>query len=234
VTIEEEMKNVSGETKITVKLFAPGLADLNKTLDRLCVKRDGFLNMMIETELPNLASDLKGKRNSPEARLYISRALKRVGLRQINLVVSKKVARDLNALVETHNLVRDAFMNALVLFLRSSDKLLDWLDLPRVVNGSTFSSVGDPFPTSPLQAIESVYADPLFYIRLAVEERMECGLYELALPHALHGFSCYLPDILVPGTKAHKEMSHELLDLGAFEASAFKKKHAETKKEGAR
>lgn len=55
-------------TKITAKLYKPLLHGITLQLDGLCIKRDAFLNKMILGELPNLASDMEGKKNSPRAK----------------------------------------------------------------------------------------------------------------------------------------------------------------------
>jgi hypothetical protein len=213
-------------TKITVKVWKPLLADFDAQLDRLCIKRDAFLNHMLSVEVRQLRSDLHGKCNSPRARRYISSALKRMGTHTVNVVVDKSVAKALADAVKAHNLVRDAFVNTMIMYLRSSDSLLKYLDLPRFVMRGEFERyIYDELPTSPLRAIEAFYADPLQYIRLGAEERYEEGLYAVALPPKLIGFTCHLADDHVPGTPAHAEMQRDttrmLRELEALEDEAF-------------
>jgi hypothetical protein len=77
-------------------------------------------------------------------------------------------------------------------------------------------------PTSPLGAMETVFDQPLYYLRLAVKERLDTGLYLLNLPEKFAGFSCYLADSSVPGTTDYEELSKMLLeDLAKTEANAF-------------
>ncbi len=107
-------------TKITVKIYEPLLKSFDRQLDEVFIKRDAFLNAITKAELKNLASDMEGKVLSSKAKRYISGELKRMGTAQINIVVDKSVVEELNAIVAKSNMVRDAFFNRLILFLRSS------------------------------------------------------------------------------------------------------------------
>ncbi|MBK6630053.1 MAG: hypothetical protein IPG33_02880 [Betaproteobacteria bacterium] len=215
------------KTKITAKIYAPQLHDFNRQIDVLCIKRDAFLNKVINYELDHLAADMAGKRLSPEAKKFISRELKRMGTVPVNMVVGKLVAKRLNEIVETSNLVRDAFINRLLLLLRSSPKLLDYLDLPEFVTDSSFTSIVQPMPTGPLQAIKEVNSDPLFYLRIASRERHKTGLYLLSLPPKLTGFACFIDDQRVPKTNANVEWQSDINtafdELASLESDAFSK-----------
>ena len=213
------------QTKITVKIYEPLLMDFDKQIDTLFIKRDAFLNSMIREEVQHLASDLGGKRLSAKAKRYIAGELKRMGTAQVNVVVDKSTANALNAIVEATNIVRDAFINRLIMLLRSSGPLLSFLELPEFITGSAFDSYVEPMPTSPMKAIEAIHSDPLFYLRAACEERHRTGLYIIDLPPKLAGFSCYLDDSHVPGTEAYTQSqldTQAMLDeLVNFEADAF-------------
>ena len=113
------------ETKITVKLYsALAPTAVAGQLEGLFLKRDAFLNHMIRIETPRLAEEMEGFSVSPKARRYIAGELKRMGVVPINVVVDKDVAAALNDVVDHTNMVRDAFMNRLILFLRSSEAIL--------------------------------------------------------------------------------------------------------------
>lgn len=218
------------QTKITVKIYEPLLRDFDRQIDRLFIKRDAFLNAMIQEEVRHLAIDMEGKRLTPSAKRYIAGELKRMGTTQVNVVVDKDTADVLNAIVESSNMVRDAFMNRLIMLLRSSGPLLSYLELPEFSTGSDFDSYVEPMPTSPMKAMEAVHADPLFYLRVACEERHKTGLYLLDLPPKLAGFTCYMDESMVPGTKAYEQMQREtqamLDELISLEAEAFQKTEA--------
>ena len=218
------------QTKITVKIYEPLLRDFDRQLDKLFIKRDAFLNAMIQEEVRHLANDMEGKQLTLSAKRYIAGELKRMGTTPVNVVVDKATADALNAVVEASNLVRDAFMNRLIMLLRSSGPLLSYLELPEFITGSEFDSCVEPMPTSPMKAMEAVHADPLFYLRVACEERHKTGLYLLDLPPKLAGFSCYMDESMVPGTKAYEQMQRDtqamLDELINLEADAFQKPDA--------
>ena len=121
------------QTKITVKIYEPLLRDFDRQIDKLFIKRDAFLNAMIKEEVQHLAREMEGKRLTPSAKRHIAGELKRMGTTQVNVVVDKATADALNGIVETSNLVRDAFMNRLIMLLRSSGALLSYLELPEFI-----------------------------------------------------------------------------------------------------
>jgi len=203
------------ETKLTAGIYTPLLVSFKRQLNELCLKRDAFLNHMIRIETPRLAEEMSGLRQSKQARQFISRGLKSLGKETVNIVVDQDVADALNMVVLESNMVRDAFLNRLIMFLRSSDELLSTLDLPKLILRSEFKSIYEDMPTSPMGTLNSVFSDPLYYLRLAIEERYETGIYQLELPENLLPFSCYLPDSSVPETpeyEADLEESDRLLN----------------------
>ncbi|MDD5240589.1 MAG: hypothetical protein PHG47_02585 [Sulfuricella sp.] len=205
------------QTKITVKVYKPLMTAFNDKLDKLHIKRDRFLNDMIQSEAKNLATDMEGKSLSPKAKRYIINELGRLDTVPVNIGVDKITANKLNEIIKESNMVRDAFINRLILFLLSPNAFLNTLELPLDVTDPILKPC-EPLSTSPLQAIEQVSSDPLFYLRTAVKNLNETGLYLLNFPSPKWvGFSCYLDDFSVPGT----EVSDLLKQL--FEVEGKKK-----------
>lgn len=217
-----------GLTKLTAKVFAPMYADFDRQLSAALLRRDAFLDRMISQEVPHLREDLKGKRLSPEANRHISHSLKRLGgrnaqpLRQVSIAVRHETAEALRAVVEEHNLVRDAFLNRLIALLRSSDKFLKALGLPNHIRRNRSDGTED-MPTSPLRAMEEVLRDPFYYLRAAIQTHYGCGLHALEFPVELTGLYCHLDDDQVPGTSAYKDREEEtrllLADFEDFESN---------------
>lgn len=213
-------------TKITVKIYEPLLNAFDKQINGLFIKRDAYLNHMIKIEVPFLAEELKNKVQSDDARRHVAGRLKKLGTKPVNITVEKATASALNKVVAETNLVRDAFVNRLIMYLRSTKPLLKSLELPTEVSQREFKSGYEDMPTSPLLAMDAVLTDPLYYLRLAAEERFNTGLYLLGLKPLLAGFSCYLPDIEVPGTKEYEveqktlEEAFGLLDLASIDPKA--------------
>ena len=195
-------------TKITARLYEPMYKDFDRQLSAALLRRDAFLDRMIAGEIQHLREDLAGKKLSPVANRFIAGKLKGMGkkgdpeLKQVSIAVRPATANALRVATTKHNLVRDAFLNRLITLLRSSDKLLDSLDLPKVV-GNDWRDGSAPMPTSPLKAIEATEWDPLYYLRNACHQRHGCGLYALDFPESVIGFSCFLDDDRIPGTPEH-------------------------------
>lgn len=218
-----------GLTKLTGKMYEPMFRDFDRQLIGLLLRRDAFLDKVIAQEIPHLRADLKGKRLSDAANRYISQSLKRLGgdkagvLLQVSIALRHQTADELRYVVEEHNLVRDAFLNRLIVLLRSSDMFLKALDLPTRIEWNRRDGTED-MPMSPLRAIEETLWDPFHYLRAACQTRHGCGLHLLQFPQQLVALSCYLDDEQVPGTQAYRERDEEnrlllLEGLADFEAN---------------
>jgi len=189
----------------------------------LFLNRAPFLNHMISKEIPELTTDLAGRRLSTASKRYISGLLKKQGAKSVNIEIETQTAQSLNYIVDDFNLVRSAFLCRLIIFLRSSDALLRFLDVPTSVGGRILSDGLPPMPSSPMKAMEEVRDDPLYYIRHHVRENHGTGIYGVQLPRELDWCACFLEEKDVPGTRAFKEeqrASAELFEL--FENNAFK------------
>ena len=218
-SINLQLEKMMEETKITTKIYVPMLESFNKQINRLHIKRDSYLNAMIKSELPYLEKEMRGKVLSSKAKKYIAGSLKRMGTHNVNIVVEKETAERLNKIVSEYNLVRYAFINRLIVFLRSSESFLENIGLPLRIDTNAYKNMVWDLPTSPLRAIEEVMTDPLFYLRTASEEMDGIGLYERVLPHNMVGFCCYIEDVYVPDTIDYKEFHAELaLKLDMFES----------------
>ena len=182
---------------------------LNAQLNECHMKRDSFLHHVVRTELPYLSAELEGYRTSQKAKQFISNKIRRMELTTVNVVFPKTTADELRDVVEKHNLVRDAFINRLVLFLLSPGEFLERIEVPAVLNHSSMRDLGS-LPTSPLGAIKKTLLDPLYFIRNYLEDEDLDPIYRVILAGPVQAFSCYWPDELVPGTTAEKKSKQEL------------------------
>jgi len=142
--------------------------------------------------------------------------MKRTGPVSVNIEVRPETAEALREATQAHNLVRDAFMARLLLFLRSTDAFLKYLEIPRIASSRGTDAYLEEMPSSPLKAMEAVRADPLFYVRHHVEYVWETGIYRLTLPRQIDWAACYLADEDIPGTAAYRrqqKLSNELLAM---------------------
>lgn len=171
---------------------------------------------MVQRELKNLREDLAGLRLSTRAKRHISGQLKRTGAKSVNIEVEPETARALRAAVAEHNLVRDAVMCRLIIFLRSNRDLLKYLDVPRYATSKGIDIGLEQMPASPLGAMEAVRDDPLFYVRSHVPAGWECGVYRVQLPRSLDWAACYLEDELILGSRAHRKKQKDDAKLFAL------------------
>ncbi len=184
----------------------------------------------MDKEIDRLQDALNGKELSSVANRWISGRLKTLGTTTINLGVEKSIARRLGDVVDSHNLVRDAFFNRLILFLRSPDALLKHLGLPIQKDRSILKSHVDiDMPLSPLANLRETFHDPLWYIHEAILEVQEIHAYLLPFSSPdMSGFTCWIDDKYVPSTGAYKQREREEEEFTrtfeAFELSAFSRK----------
>jgi hypothetical protein len=211
-----------------MKVYSVLWDNFDEQINRLPISRDQFLNRVLRMETPRLAEAMAGKKLSGKANRWISSQLTRLGTKTINIGVDKEVARDLNEVVHKSHLVRDAFFNRLIVLLRSSDKFLDQLELPKYEDGSVGKEYGKTIakPVSPLSALGDIFEDPLWYLHMAAQEIHETSLYLLPFfSSKLDGFACWINDEMVPGTRANRHQQRELDELvrslGEFEESAY-------------
>ncbi len=205
-------------TKMTAKILPPLYWAFTRQVRDALLLRDAFLDRVIANEIPHIKSDLKGLRMSDEAKRYVSRELDRLSgketpLHPVSITVRATTADALREVVHEHNLCRDSLINWIIILLRSTDALLDLLDLPKSTSSTRWT---EGMPTSPLQAIEATQWDPFYYLRSACVMRHGCGLYSLlhSLPlPKLNGFACYLPDEVVPKTNAYQERMKRIEEM---------------------
>ena len=186
-------------TKITAKIHPDLWGKFSEQCDALFLKKGQFLDHMIRRETLHLSPDLEGKRLSNKARQFIAGELKRCDPVTVNIEVSKDTAEALNKVVAEHNIVRDAFINRLIVFIRGTDALLNHIGIADRLDNHQFRGF-EGLPTSPLKAMEEVQADPLYYIREQLLLDGGEGVYLIALNTKHYWTDCYLPDRLVPGT----------------------------------
>ncbi len=203
-------------TKISVGVVTTLFHDWQAQLEECFMKRDAFLEHILRCEMEHLRADLAGKRNSEEAKAYISHALHRLGgartlaIKPRSFKISKATADALRAIEHEHNLVRDALFNRLIVLMRGRRGLLRALDLPETVPWNSDS--GSVLHVGPLPNLLEVLSDPLYNLRAECHRVHGCGVHALDLPRDLVGLSLYLDDMHVPGTAAHSFIDEALAE----------------------
>ena len=204
----------------------PGLwSGFKEQTDALFLARAPFLDHMIAREVHELRDDLVGCRLSLRAKRYISGKLKKQSAKSVNIDVDEATAAALNEAVREHNLVRDAFLCRMIIFLRSPDALLKYLEVPKFAVSRGLGWDLEQMPSSPIKAMEAVRDDALYYVRNHVRENWGCGIYKVELPAAYVWTACFLEDKDVPDTNAYRQDQKAMKAMAeafdSFEAEAL-------------
>lgn len=184
--------------------------------DNLFLARAPFLDHVLSVELPHLADDLAGKKLNTRTKRYIANQLTKNDPTSVTIDVRAETARKLREVVGEHNIVRDAFVCRLLIFLRAHNALLKHLEVSYYANNWGIRGYLEEMPASPLKAMEAVRDDPLFYIREHLLERHNLHIYTVELWPEVDWSACYLPAERVPGTGAYNKLQKvwaELLEL---------------------
>lgn len=176
--------NGSENTKITLTINSTLLELFSSWLDKCFIKRDAFINNLISIESERLGEEMKGLKQSKEARQYLINRLKRTDTKTINVVVKKSVAEKLKSVVKTHGISRDCFINRLLLLVSLPEGVKHELWMASSINMmSAYGDLHDGFddieiPTSASDGIYSYINDPLKFLRICVyEDKPENKLY---------------------------------------------------------
>jgi hypothetical protein len=195
--------------------------------DAAFIKRDHFVNRVLSVETDRLRQQLAGRRQSNEAKRFVSQELKRLGPKLVNWQVEKDTAASFTDVCEQANVCRDAVVNRIVFFLTAPGRLLGRVGLAH----EDFSwQIGD---LRALELASQIMSDPLSPIHEAFERadgvkddqrlyladifdigskvRLKTG--EVDSMRFGHGLSVYLDDVQVPGTAAYRETQVSPIDL---------------------
>ena len=121
-----DTKTLKTAPKISVKIWLPVLKKLEQRLDEACLRRDAYLNKLLENEVPLLDSEVS-MRNSAEAQAYVATCLDKLPRKAVSLALRPDLVGRLNEVCRNKRIVRDAFFNRLLLLLAASPIQIDRL-----------------------------------------------------------------------------------------------------------
>lgn len=158
-------------TKITVKIWRPLIAALDKKLDSACLRRDAYLAKLLNTEVPLLDNEVS-LRNSGQAHAFISERLDAMDRKLVSIALDAEIVQKLQDVCVRKNIVRDAFFNRLYLLLAAAPKYIDQLLFPdednwRAAVWSEYKHEGPFFESGFYPLNEPV--DPFWAIRAGLE-----------------------------------------------------------------
>ena len=134
-------KTLKTPPKISVKIWRPIIDKLDQKLDAACLRRDAYLNKVLENELPWLDSEVS-LANSPAAQAFVAARLDQLDRKLVSLTLRPELIEQLNDICQRKRIVRDAFFNRLFLLLALKPKGIDWK--PDTVTGARVMAFIEP------------------------------------------------------------------------------------------
>lgn len=122
-------KTLKTVPKISVRIWTPILEKLDRKIANACLRRDAYLDKVLETELPWLEAEVS-MANSLQAQSYIGQQLELLPRKLVSLALDPAVVERLNGVCQAKRIVRDAFFNRLFLLLAAGPKTIDRLFFP--------------------------------------------------------------------------------------------------------
>lgn len=163
--------------KVAIRFPRALFAKFSRKIEGACLRRDAFLNRVLDIELAALESEVRIP-NSERARNHVRQQLSAVpGREPVTLSIERAHLDRLEALCETKRIDQDAFFNRLILLLVTPQSLLQYWFFPTdweaefdKNGGGTCSSYIDFCPIADR-------VNPFFTIRWAIEELWPEGDY---------------------------------------------------------
>lgn len=203
------------ETKrTTFKVWAPLAKSLEERMEQAFLRRDGFLNNLISQEIDVLIHECQNS-NSPEAAVYIQKMLKSMDLTTVSMSLHPDLIERLNQTCTSKNIIRDAFINRLILYIVASPQLISHIFFDddnwrkRVLRNDSFHFIDEN------EIFEPIYVprQPFENLRTALlSEDLDRNFYTRVFREGfpsqktnLSGFNCLMSDAEVPDSEAYIE-----------------------------
>jgi hypothetical protein len=162
--------------KISTKIWQPIIQKLEEKMNAACLRRDAYLNKVLEIELPYLDREVS-LANSAAAQSFLTQRLDQLDRKLVSLALRPDLIERLNDICTRKRIPRDAFFNRLFLLLAASAKVIDHLLFPAVGDRwrtevwSEYKHEG-PFFQNTFYPLEQDI-DPFWAIRAGIEHYSE-------------------------------------------------------------
>lgn len=223
-------KPTKTQPKTSVKIWLPIIDKLESVMSSACLRRDAYLNKLLEMELDLLEGEVSTP-NTQASYDYISTELDKLDRKFISLAIAESLVTRLNQICKAKKIVRDAFFNRLLLLLVAPPVLIDRLYYFDEIeknwrnsvwsadkhNGPAFENAFYPLSpiVDPFWAIRSGLR--LFKQELGYKESAD-GVYTISfnkvagMETSFAGFNCYLSDEDIPGSPTKIQKDARLLN----------------------
>ena len=110
--------------KISTKIWRPVVDKLNRKLNKACLRRDAFLERVLEVELPHLDAEIP-LANTAQAKAFVAERLDQLDRKLVSLSLRADLVDRLDEICARKEILRDAFFNRLFFLLAASPKVID-------------------------------------------------------------------------------------------------------------
>lgn len=199
-----------GTKRTTFKIWEPLAKSLEEKMEQAFLRRDGFLNNLISQELDVLIQECENV-NSPEVSSHIQKMLKDLKLVTVSMSLDTALIEKLNQTCASKNIIRDAFINRLILYLVASPQLISHIffdddDWRKRVLKESYNFIDE------IEIFEPIYvpSHPFENLRAALlSEDLDRNFYTRVFREGfpsqktnLSGFNCLMSDVEVPDSEA--------------------------------
>lgn len=205
--------------KVAVKVWRPILDKLETKMAAACLRRDAYLNSVLEVELGHLDEEV-ATGNSEAARAFVAKKLDLMPDKKlVTFVLRSDLVQRMNDICARKRIVRDAFLNRLLLLIAASPKIFDrFLGLDEAWKRQLMKRYeGESFFENAFYPIEEPIT-PFWAVRDWLAEDNE-SIYRIHWDDTLFknvdlaGLNCYVEDRRVPGHPDEMAYRSQLDDL---------------------
>lgn len=191
--------------KVAVKVWRPALDKLDAKMAKACLRRDAYLTQLLDAELEYLDSEVVTE-NSEAARAYVARKFDLIPDKKlVTFVMRSDVVERMNEICKRKRIVRDAFLNRILLLLAASHNTFErFLGLDEDWKRHLMREyAGAPFLESSFYPIEK-FCTPFWAARDWLREDNE-SIYRIFWDENmfkdvdLTGLNCHVHDNRLPG-----------------------------------
>lgn len=213
--------------KILVSVWNPVLEKFRTKVEAACLRRDAFLDRVVQGELDALAAE-DGPANSPEAKRCIEEHFTQLLRKPVGITLATDTIARLDQICNDKNVVRDAFINRILFCLVADRRMLEVLFPIEEYRDQVFPDWEAPGHGSlwrPIETMIELTDEPFAFIRECLARAREdlddstMTFYQTHIPDRLFGdkvqgtlgLNVLLADIYVPGHPANVDLLDDLL-----------------------
>jgi hypothetical protein len=209
----------SENKQLLARVWKPGFTKLSELVDSACLKRDPYLDRVFGQEARRLKDEIP-QPNSKAAHDYLRAKLDELDRVTVNFSLSAQTVEDINASCRDLNIIRDCFVNRMIILLLGVGQQVSGIDVHEFVTENLLDNFVDAQWTGGLNAISGwVTTGPFAVIREAIDENKAnkrhpdtpfhaCVITQKTFPELTAvdpiAFNSYLPDEHIPGSEAQK------------------------------